>query len=87
MAGNAETPSYSPPAKKPYKGGSRASYTPSASINEHSYGKDRGKANAQTGNVPSVQVGGSFETAALPKAFTGNFSIGENKNVSEIVGY
>ena len=60
---------------------SKASYTPSASINEKSYGKDGGKANLQSGNVPSVQVGGSFEVAPLP-AMPGTLKIGDDKNVS-----
>jgi len=60
---------------------SKASYTPSSSINEHSYGKDGGKANAQSGNVPSVVVGGASEVAALP-AMPGTLKIGEDKNVS-----
>jgi hypothetical protein len=59
----------------------KASYTPSSSINEFAYGKDGGKANAQSGNVPSVQVGGSFEEAALP-AMPGTLKIGNDKNVS-----
>lgn len=59
---------------------SRASYTPSAAINPHSYGKDGGKPNAVSG-VPSVQVDGSFEVAALP-AMPGTIKIGEDKNVS-----
>jgi hypothetical protein len=62
----------------------RASYTPDSNINEHAYGKDGGKP-AALGTVPSVVVGGASETAALPKAFTGNFTVGEDKNVSEIV--
>ena len=60
---------------------SRASYTPSSSINELSYGKDGGKANAQGGSVPSVQVGGSYEVAPLP-AMPGTLKIGDDKNVS-----
>lgn len=63
----------------PYKP-SGCSYTPSASINPLSYGKGGGKANAQ-GNVPSVQVGGSYEVAAVP-AMPGQLVIGEDKNVS-----
>lgn len=60
--------------------GSKASYTPSASINEHSYGKDGGRP-ACLGKVPEVQVGGSYEVAALP-AMPGTLTIGEDKNVS-----
>lgn len=63
----------------------KASYTPDAAIDPKAYGKDGGK--AAFNNPPSVVVGGASEVAPLPKAFTGNFSIGENKNVSEIVGY
>lgn len=58
----------------------KASYTPSASINEHAYGKDGGKA-AALGNVPEVQVGGSFQVGNVP-AMPGTLKIGENKNVS-----
>jgi hypothetical protein len=65
----------------PYQGGSKASYTPSSSINEYAYGKDGGKANAQSGSVPSVVVGGASEVAALP-AMPGTLKIGEDKNVS-----
>ena len=54
---------------------------PSSSINELSYGKDGGKANAQSGNVPSVVVGGASEEAPLP-SMPGGLSIGEDKNVS-----
>lgn len=60
---------------------SKASYTSSANIDPKSYGKDGGKANAQGGSVPSVQIGGSFEVAALP-AMPGTLKIGEDKNVS-----
>jgi len=64
-----------------YSGGPKASYTPSASIDPKSYGKSGGKANAQGGSVPSVQIGGSFEVAAVP-AMPGTLKIGEDKNVS-----
>jgi len=77
----AETAPYTKKAPHPMPSGSKASYTPSSSINELSYGKDGGKANAQSGNVPSVQVGGSFEVAALP-AMPGTLKIGDDKNVS-----
>ena len=60
---------------------SKASYTPSANINELSYGRSGGKANAQSGNVPSVQVGGSYEVAPLP-AMGNGLKIGSDKNVS-----
>ena len=59
----------------------KASYTPNSSINELSYGKSGGKANAQSGSVPSVVVGGASEVAAVP-AMPGTFRIGEDKNVS-----
>lgn len=78
----AETAPYTKKAPHQIPTGSHASYTPSATINEHSYGRSGGKGSSQGGNVPQVQVGGSFEVGTLPKAFTGNFSIGENKNVS-----
>lgn len=64
----------------PYQGGSKASYTPSSSINEHSYGQAGGKA-AILGSVPAVQVGNSFEVGQVP-ALSGELSIGELKNVS-----
>lgn len=40
-----------------------------------------GTANAQTGNIPTLIVNGHSTGAPLP-ALTGEFSIGENKNVS-----
>ena len=78
------TPETQPYTRKPahgYKGGTRASYTPSGSVNEKAYGKDGGKANAQSGNVPSVVVGGS-STSQAPPALPGTLKIGEDKNVS-----
>lgn len=63
------------------EGKKNANYAPSASINPFAYGKSGSKANAQTGNVPSVQVGGSFEVASLP-AMPGTLKIGDDKNVS-----
>lgn len=63
-----------------YKGGSKASYTPSANINPLSYAKDGGKANAISG-VPTVQIGGSYEVGAVP-AMPGTLRIGDDKNVS-----
>jgi hypothetical protein len=77
----AETAPYTRKAPHPMPSGSKASYTPSSSINEHSYGKDGGKANAQSGNIPSVVVGGASEVAALP-AMPGTLKIGDDKNVS-----
>jgi len=70
------------PSKKGpvYSGGSKASYTPSSSINEHSYGKDGDKP-AVLGKVPEVVVGGACEVAALP-AMPGTLKIGDDKNVS-----
>ena len=59
---------------------SKASYTPSSSINEHAYGRDGGKANAQSGNIPSVEANGSV-VGELP-AMPGTLKIGEDKNVS-----
>lgn len=86
MAYTAENSPYKRKSAHGLESGSKASYTPNSNIDEHSYGKDGGKPNAVTG-VPSVVVGGASESAPLPKAFTGNFSIGEDKNVSEIIGY
>jgi hypothetical protein len=80
---NVETMKYpvtAPPAGTVFKPTPKASYTPSAAINPFSYGKDGGKANAVSG-VPSVQVGGSFETAPLPSTEV-HFVDGVNKNVS-----
>lgn len=77
----AETAPYKPGKTHGYQGDAKASYTPSAAINEHAYGKDGGKP-AILGTVPQVQVGGSSESAPLPKAFTGDFSVGDDKNVS-----
>ena len=79
----AETAPYTPKKTNSaaLKTGSKASYTPNSSINEHAYGKDGGKANAQSGNVPSVVVGGASEVASLP-AMPGTLKIGDDKNVS-----
>ena len=63
------------------KFGQKASYTPSSNINEFAYGKSGGKANAQSGNIPSVEANGSV-VGQLPKMPGGNFRIGEDKNVS-----
>ncbi len=76
----AENIPYTPPRGRADKTGGHASYTPTSSINEHSYGKDGGKPNA-VGTVPTVDSGTSTE-APLPKAFTGDFGIGDDKNVS-----
>lgn len=62
------------------KTGTKASYTPNSSINEHAYGKDGGKP-ACLGTVQSVVVGGASEVGTLPK-IGGGFSVGDNKNVS-----
>lgn len=62
-----------------YKGDAKASYTPSAPANPYIGGKD-GSTN-YLGQIPEVQVGGSFEVGTLPK-IGGGFSVGENKNVS-----
>ena len=78
---NVETEKYSTPTKRGYQGGSKASYTPNYAANEFIGGKSGGKPGA-LGSVPSVQVGNSFEVGQLPTAFTGDFSVGENKNVS-----
>ena len=48
--------------------------------NPLSYGKSAGTPNLISG-VPSVTGAGS-EVGQLPDAFTGNFGIGEDKNVS-----
>ena len=63
-----------------YKGGSKASYTPSANINPLSYGKNGSKP-ACLGGVSTVQVGGSYEVASVP-AMPGTLRIGDDKNVS-----
>jgi len=76
----AETQPYTRKPAHGLKTGSRASYTPSAAINEHSYGKDGGKANA-VGSIPEVVVGGS-STSQAPPAMPGTLRIGEDKNVS-----
>ena len=75
----AETAPYTKKAPHPMPSGSKASYTPSSSINELSYGKDGGK--AAFANPPSVVVGGACEVAALP-AMPGTLKIGDDKNVS-----
>ena len=75
-------PTKNAPAGSKYQGTSKASYTPSAVIDPHSYGVSTGKANAQSGSVPSTQVGGGSEVGSLPHAFDGNFQVGDNKNVS-----
>ncbi len=78
-------------------GGGHASYTPSggptptqtAGNSGGSAGRapagnsggSAGRANAQGGTVPSVQVGNSYETAAVP-AMPGTLRVGDNKNVS-----
>jgi len=78
---NAETPDYTPPKKTAYQGTPKASYTPGGpKPDEHSYGKDGGKANILAG-VPSVVVGGSSEVGVVP-AMPGTLKIGEDKNVS-----
>ena len=63
-----------------YKGGSKASYTPSANINPLSYAKAGGKP-ACLGNVPSMVLNGTFEVASVP-AMPGTLRIGDDKNVS-----
>lgn len=63
------------------KTGGKAAYTPSSSVDEHSYGVSTGKANAQGGSVPSVQIGGSFEVGVVP-AMPGTLRVGVDKNVS-----
>jgi hypothetical protein len=84
MAQNAETKTYKAPGKHTSIGSASITYPgqPSPTIDPFAYGKNTGKANAQTGNVPSVQVGGSFEVGSLPDAFTGDFGVGDDKNVS-----
>jgi hypothetical protein len=84
MADNIETMKI--PAKKQRgyakdEGKANTRYAPSATINEHAYGKSGGKPNAIAG-VPSVVVGGSSEVGTLPSLPGGNFGIGDNKNVS-----
>ena len=76
----AETAPYTKKAPHPVPAGTHASYTPSLSINEHSYGRDGGKANAQSGNIPTVEANGSVvgQVPAMP----GTLRIGEDKNVS-----
>lgn len=77
---NVETETYSTPAKHDYGGGSEASYTPDYAADPYVGGKDGGKASFN--NPPQVVVGGASEVGALPKAFTGDFGIGDDKNVS-----
>lgn len=62
------------------RSGSEASYTPDAPINPLSYGKSGGKANAQSGKIPSVEANGSV-VGALP-TIPPVLKIGEDKNVS-----
>jgi hypothetical protein len=76
----AETAPYTKKAPRPMPSGSKASYTPNSNINEHSYGKDGGKANAQSGNIPSVEANGSV--VGVVPAMPGTLKIGEDKNVS-----
>lgn len=52
-----------------------------STIDPHSYGKDGGKAAAQTGRVPAVVVGGA-SVAQAPPAMPGTLKIGTDKNVS-----
>lgn len=75
----AETRPYTKKAPHPVPSGSRASYTPSSNIDEHSYGKSGG---GKSLNPTGIVVGGSSEVAPLPAMPGGNFTIGENKNVS-----
>ena len=76
----AETAPYSRKKAHPMSSGSKASYTPNASINPFAYGKNAGKP-ACLGSVSTVQVGGSFEVGAVP-AMPGTLRIGDDKNVS-----
>jgi hypothetical protein len=80
---NSETMSYRVPADPDGTadaGGSHASYTPSASIDEHSYGRSGGRP-AALGSVPSVVVGGSSVVGSLP-GIPATFRVGVDKNVS-----
>jgi len=54
---------------------------PSVTIDPFAYGKNAGKANAQTGNIPSAVVSGASEPGTVP-AMPGTFTVGEDKNVS-----
>lgn len=80
----AETQPYKAPGKHTSIGSARITYPgqPSVTINPFAYGQSTGKANLQTGNVPSVVVGGSSEVGTLPEAFTGDFGIGDDIDVS-----
>ena len=60
----------------------KASYTPNSNINELSYGKSGPATGDPLAPVAGVQVGGSFESQAPPAMPGGNFTIGDNKNVS-----
>lgn len=84
MAQNIETEIVPSKKQRGYakdEGKANTNYAPNSSINEHSYGQDGGKANAQKGSVPSVVVGGASEAVA-PPAMPGTLRIGEDKNVS-----
>lgn len=81
MATTAENAPYTKKGPHAMPSGSKASYTPSANINPLSYGGNGPKANAQSGNVPSVVVGGSC-VAQDPGAIPATLSIGDDKNVS-----
>lgn len=80
----AETAPYKAPGKHTTIGSAPITYSgmPSTTIDPFAYGKTAGKSNLQGGSVPSTVVGGHSTEGALPVAFTGDFSIGDNKNVS-----
>ena len=80
----AETQPYKAPGKHTTIGSAPISYSgmPQVTINPFAYGQTAGKANAAGGTVPTVVIGGSSTVGTLPDAFNGNFSIGDDKNVS-----
>jgi hypothetical protein len=79
----AETQPYKAPGKNTSIGSARITYPgqPIVTINPLAYGKNAGRPSA-LGSVPSVVVGGASEVGSLPEAFTGDFGIGDDKNVS-----
>lgn len=79
----AEILPYKPKPPHPIQNGG-PSYAPNGGpslAQHHGYGQNTGKANAQTGNVPTGQPDGNFEVAALP-AYPDTITVGDGKNVS-----
>lgn len=79
----AETEPYPAPGRHTHIGKARISYgAKPRAVDPFAYGRTTGTANAQQGGtIPTVDANGST-MGALPDAFDGDFSIGENKNVS-----